>query len=73
MDKKKDPKREFVEIARLTSVGITLVLCTFIGYWIGNFIDQKFHLAPVFTVIFLIFGMGAGILNVFRTVSKNSD
>jgi len=48
-------------------------LCTFIGYWIGNYIDRKFHTAPIFMVIFLIIGMGAGILNVFRTLSKNND
>jgi F0F1-type ATP synthase assembly protein I len=73
MDGKKDPKKEFVDIARLTSVGIALVMCTFIGYWTGNYIDHKSHTAPIFMVIFLIVGMGAGILNVFRTLSKNSD
>jgi ATP synthase protein I len=70
MDKKKDPKKEFVDIARLTSVGIALVLCTLIGYWIGNYIDHKFHAAPVFTIIFFLLGVGAGIINVFRTLSK---
>ena len=73
VNEKKDPKKKFVDIARLTSVGIGLVLCAFIGYWIGNYIDHKFHTAPIFMVIFLIIGMGAGILNVFRTLSKNND
>jgi F0F1-type ATP synthase assembly protein I len=73
MQEKKNPKKEFVDVARLTSVGIALVLCTLIGYWIGNYLDHKLHTTPVFLIIFFLLGVGAGIINVFRTISKTDD
>jgi F0F1-type ATP synthase assembly protein I len=73
MNEKKGPKKEFVDIARLTSVGIALVLCTLIGYWIGNYVDRALHTTPVFLIIFFLLGVGAGIINVFRTFSKTDD
>jgi F0F1-type ATP synthase assembly protein I len=42
-----------------------------IGYFAGTAIDKHFHTAPIFTIIFIFFGIGAGILNVFRTLGKN--
>jgi ATP synthase protein I len=65
-------KREFVEIARLTSVGIGLIISIMIGYFIGYYIDIFFKTKPVFTIIFIFFGIGAGIINVFRTLGKNN-
>jgi F0F1-type ATP synthase assembly protein I len=73
MQEKKNPKKEFVDIARLTSVGIALVLCTLIGYWIGNYVDRALHTAPIFLIVFFLLGVGAGIINVFRTISKTDD
>jgi ATP synthase protein I len=73
MDDKKNQKREFADIARLTSVGIGLIISVMIGYWLGSLIDKHIHTAPVFTMVFLILGIGAGMLNVFRTLGKNSD
>ncbi len=71
MDEKKNKKREFADVARLSSVGIGLIVSTMIGYYIGVFIDKHAHTAPVFTMIFLLLGMGAGIVNIFRALGKN--
>ena len=73
MEEKKNKKREFVDAARLTSVGIGLIISTMIGYFIGDFIDKHAHTMPIFTLIFVLLGMAAGITNVFRTLGKNSD
>jgi predicted F0F1-ATPase subunit len=73
MEEKKNKKREFVDATRLASVGIGLIISTMIGYSIGVFIDKHAHTAPVFTLIFLIIGMAAGITNVFRTLGKNNS
>ncbi len=72
MEEKRNKKREFVEIARLTSVGFGLVISTMIGYFFGVFIDKHAHTAPIFTLIFLLLGIAAGIINVFRTLGKNN-
>jgi len=73
MEEKKNKKREFVDATRLASVGIGLIISAMIGYYIGVFIDKHAHTAPVFTLIFLIIGMAAGITNVFRTLGKNNS
>lgn len=70
MDEKKNKKREFFDISRLSSVGIGLIISALIGWFIGDTIDNHFHTAPIFMLIFLLFGMGAGMLNVFRTLAK---
>jgi ATP synthase protein I len=70
MEEKKNRNREFADLARLSSVGIGLVVSVGIGYFIGETIDKHFHTAPVFTMVFILFGIGAGMLNVFRTLRK---
>jgi ATP synthase protein I len=70
MEEKKSKKREYADIARISSVGIALVVSVAIGYFIGAAIDRYFHTAPVFTIIFIFLGIGAGFLNVFRTLRK---
>jgi F0F1-type ATP synthase assembly protein I len=31
------------------------------------------HTAPIFLIVFFLLGVGAGIINVFRTISKTDD
>jgi ATP synthase protein I len=73
MNEKKSRQKEATEIARFTSVGIGLVVSMLIGYYAGITIDKHTHTAPLFTLIFLLLGIGAGMLNVFRTLGKNSN
>ena len=75
-DKKEEPENkrsELVRMTRLSSVGIMFILCTFIGFAIGHFIDKAAHTNQVFTIIFIIVGVAAGFLNVYRTITRNSD
>jgi F0F1-type ATP synthase assembly protein I len=60
-------------MTRLSSVGIEIILCTALGYFIGNLADKHLHTSPVLTLIFVLLGIGAGILNVIRTIDRNSD
>jgi F0F1-type ATP synthase assembly protein I len=73
MEDKKKKVKEFMTISRLTSVGIQLILCTMIGWYIGGLIDKHFHTSPVFTLFFLLMGIGAGMIYVFRTLGKIGD
>ena len=70
--KETDTKKQqtFRVIYQVSSVGITLVICVFLGYFIGNWLDKHFHTWPWLTLVFLFFGIVAGFLNVFRTVRK---
>jgi ATP synthase protein I len=73
MPEPKNKKREFMEIARLTSVGFGLVISVLIGWFIGKLIDDRFRTAPVFMLVFLLIGTASGIINVFRTLGKHRD
>jgi len=73
MNNKADKRREFFRMTRLSSVGIEIVLCTAIGYFIGSIADKHLHTSPILTFIFVILGIGAGIINVIRTIDRNSD
>ena len=70
MDEKSNRTRQTADLARLSSVGIALVASVFIGYLAGAAIDRHFHTAPAFTIVFIFLGIGAGFLNVFRTLRK---
>lgn len=48
-------------IEMVAALGVSV----FLGFWI----DKELGMAPLFMIIFLIMGMGAGFINVYRTVS----
>jgi ATP synthase protein I len=69
---KKESKREFFRFLALAStVGINLVISTFVGFAIGYFVlDRLFNTFPWFTIIFLILGIIAGFRYLFKVASK---
>lgn len=69
---KKETKSEFFRLLGVAStVGINLVISTFIGLAIGWLLDNKvFNTSPWFTIIFLILGIAAGFKYLFKIVSK---
>jgi ATP synthase protein I len=70
MEDKQNRNRQYADMARLSSVGIGLVVSVAIGYFAGAAIDRQFHTAPAFSIVFIFLGIGAGLLNVFRTLRK---
>jgi ATP synthase protein I len=69
---KKKAKREFIRFLGVAStVGINLVISTFIGFAIGFFVlDKIFNTFPWFTIIFLILGITAGFKYLFKIARK---
>jgi len=67
----KKPKREFFRLLGIVStVGINLVVCTFIGFAIGYYLDGFFETFPWFTIIFLILGIATGFRYLFKVAQK---
>jgi ATP synthase protein I len=56
------------ELARLSSIGVTMVAATAIGLAIGYWLDRWFRTSPWLTLTFCLFGISAGFLNLFRDV-----
>ncbi len=56
------------QLARLSTIGISLVAATAIGLLIGYGLDRWLGTAPWLTMLFTLFGIAAGFLNLFRDV-----
>jgi ATP synthase protein I len=72
---KKDSRREFFRFLGVAStVGINLVISTFVGFALGYFVlDRIFNTFPWFTLIFLILGIIAGFRYLFKVASRISN
>lgn len=64
------PQVSFRGLSQLASMGISMVASTFIGLFIGIYLDKYFGTTPWLTVIFLIFGIAAGFKNIYAVVKK---
>jgi F0F1-type ATP synthase assembly protein I len=49
---------------------LSFVVAIVLGWWLGGVLDRWFGTAPWLTRIFTVFGLVAGVLNVYRTVSR---
>jgi len=69
---KKQPKSEFFRFLGIAStVGINLVISTFIGFAIGYYLlDRFFNTFPWFTIIFLLIGIASGFKYLFKIISR---
>lgn len=47
-------------------VGTEIVASTMIGLGIGFFLDRWLDTRPLFLIIFAIFGLGAGFINLYQ-------
>jgi len=56
------------QLARLSTIGIALVAATAIGLLIGYGLDRWLGTGPWLTMLFTLFGIAAGLLNLFRDV-----
>ena len=54
----------------LSTVGLSFVLAIVMGAWAGRALDRWLGTAPLFFIGLFFLGLAAGILNVYRTVSK---
>jgi ATP synthase protein I len=59
--------------ARAGTVGLNMVVSTFVGYLIGSQLDKWLNTSPWFTIIFLVLGIIAGYLELARLAKRTSD
>jgi ATP synthase protein I len=52
---------------------LSFVVAIALGWWFGHVLDRWLGTAPWLTVVFVIFGLAAGVLNVYRTVARAMD
>ena len=56
------------QMARFSTIGISMVAATAIGLAIGYGLDQLLSTRPWLMLLFTLFGIAAGFLNLFREV-----
>ena len=67
----KKPLSETVRtIGALSTVGFSFVLAIVIGAWAGWALDRWLGTSPWLFFVFFVFGLIAGIINVYRTDGK---
>ena len=60
-------------LGALSTVGITLVFSTVIGYFIGHYLDGHFGTTPWLTLFFLLLGIAAGFKNLYDQTRRLMD
>lgn len=70
MTEKKPEKSLFGQLLEASSVGIQLVISTFVGLAIGYGLDRLFGTSPYLTFVFLIVGIIAGFWELLRVAKK---
>ena len=71
MDMKEKPL--FKQLMQASTIGINLVLSTFVGLAIGYGLDSLFNTSPWLTLIFLILGIIAGFRELLRLASRQDN
>ena len=75
-EKKKDGNKDggfLKNMGMLSSMGISMVLSTFIGLVAGIYLDKYFDTKPWLTILFLLFGIAAGFKNIYIIAKKYSS
>ena len=72
MAKDQKEKPLLKQLLEASSVGIQLVLSTFVGFAMGYFLDKFLKTSPWLTIIFLILGVVAGFRELLR-VAREED
>jgi len=49
---------------------LSFVVAIAIGWWFGGVLDNWFGTPPWLTILFSVLGSAAGVLNVYRTVTR---
>jgi ATP synthase protein I len=60
----------FRTIGALSTVGISFVLAIVMGFACGYYLDRWLGTGPWLLLVFTVFGLAAGILNVYRTAGR---
>ena len=58
------------QLAGLSSIGITFAAAIAIGAGIGIVLDRWLDTSPWFTILFFLFGVAAGFMNMLRDLKR---
>ena len=56
--------------ALVSQIGVTMVIPTVLGVWLGALIDKKLQTGALFLIILMLLGIASGFRNVYVLVYK---
>ena len=65
-----EPGRGWAYVALFSEIGISLLVTTLIGVFVGYWADGQLGTIPVFTMIGFFAGAGAGTLMIYRLIDR---
>jgi len=69
MSSRKDRGEAYRQLGALASAGLVFPVSIAIGYAMGYYLDRWLGTTRL-TIVFLLFGIAAGFVSFFRTISK---
>lgn len=65
-------KNVYLEVGKMLSLisqlGIMMVVSILGTFFVGRFIDDLINTRPIFTLIFIVIGVGGAFVSVYKTV-----
>ncbi len=66
----KDSRSTFRALGITGGIGSIMAACIMGGYFLGSYLDSKFGTAPWLLLVFLIFSITGGFLEVYNILKK---
>jgi len=67
------PKNIIYYFGLITQVGLTIIFTLLIALFVGRYLDEKFNLNGIFTILFILIGIGAGFFSVYKQIINKDD
>lgn len=65
-------RKDWIKIGKawslLSQIGIMFVICIFGCFYLGNRLDNWLNTKPIFSVLFLLLGIGGGFSGAYKTL-----
>ena len=65
-----DKKEMFASLMTYGTLGLEMGISLVVGLAIGYFLDRHFKTSPVFTIVFMMFGLAAGMKRLYSLWKK---
>jgi ATP synthase protein I len=67
-DKLKNINKIYREVGPYLSLGMQLAITVTVMVFLGIWLDEKFDLSPILTIVFAMLGVSAGMYNFIKSV-----
>ena len=65
-----EPGRGIAYLALFSEIGLSLLVTTLLGVFVGYWIDGRLGTVPIFVIVGFFVGAGSGALMIYRLVDR---